>query len=228
MESRVGSLRRCPSRRLNSGAVTITAMITGRHRGVGGRPSGKSSRASGMQSPIAQGQDQAKTVWVSRSRAIGSTDLEQHGAQRRHHGRRGLTEPAGQEQPADRIARPMPGQDRAAAGERDAHHGIADHKGLQRIPPGPTRLHAQPDRRDDHDRGQRPERRSASTRSGVGCGARSMCLVSAVSAPEVSRTASRFVRATSRRPRGTRPSGRGCLGPTIEVPADGVGEPNWR
>ena len=41
---------------VNSGAVTITATITGRHRGETGRPSGNSSRASGRQSPMAQGQ----------------------------------------------------------------------------------------------------------------------------------------------------------------------------
>ena len=41
---------------VNSGAVTMTAMMTGHQRGETGRPSGKSSSASGRQSPMAQGQ----------------------------------------------------------------------------------------------------------------------------------------------------------------------------
>ena len=47
-------------RETNSGAVTITAMTTHRQRRDGGRPSGNNSNASGRQSPIDHGQDQAE------------------------------------------------------------------------------------------------------------------------------------------------------------------------
>ena len=175
-----------------------------------------------MQSPIAHGQDQAKTVSVSRSSGTGAPAWSS-------------TAPSGAiraavvwQSPPARNNQPigLPGRCRARIEPQPAN--AMPITALLTTNASSASRQDQPACTHSTTAVTTITAASApsafgSTRSGFGCRVRSMGLVSAVSAPEVSRTASRFTRATSRTPPTTHPSDRVWIGRTIEEPADGAG-----
>ncbi len=159
-----------PTSSTNSGAVTATAIATGRQRRDARRPSGSSSSEIGIRAMLI-GHAHWNTVATSRTtHAAGTAVVEQLG-QRRGQRRGRLTSAADGVHPPESRRRPMPRDQRATQPEADADEDVADDERLERVGEGPA------DRPHAHDRAGRGEnrRRGPAHRRATCCASDTSC-----------------------------------------------------
>jgi hypothetical protein len=122
----------------NSGAVTMMPIAAQRQRGESSRPVGKYKSASGRKRPIDHGQAASARVTITRWTARGAAGVDQQWGEGPAESRRGVTDAVGDEQPADRVRRPVPGDHQSAQSERQSHQPFVTTNASSRLLPAPA------------------------------------------------------------------------------------------
>ena len=150
--------------------MSTIAHATGRHRGLGSRPSGKTSTAIGRNSAMDKGHAIMNRSASTRSSAVGAPPSSRTWHNGSEQGAGGVTQTIGNEEPSERVERPVPGDERAAEREGEPHQPVADQERAQCRGPAEARGRAQRDGQQHLGNGEATEDDGAATKPGATAG----------------------------------------------------------